>query len=524
MKTFFVLLSVLFAGSCWEDAVLYISGASSIEELSQTEMERFENLRDHPLPLNSSPRGKLLASGLFSPYQIAAISEYRYCHGDILSFSELALVDGIPADLACALKYFVTLESRKQPGERSKVTKLSGDVAGKASVKASGDEKPAWSYGVKSRFDFGDRAELCVGNKSFSATYFGNRHIGKIVLGDFNAKFAQGLVFWSGFSLSGFHTSESFSRNGNGISPCCSFSSDHNRGIAMDLLFGNWSVALLSTIDGQLGGNVSWTGKSVSCGVTFSADVKGKASAGADFKFTAGRCTVSGEGAVSIDRSDPDVVTPSGVLGANLNLGYQHKLSATVKYDKKWINAIGYQRKWLFASLEHNISSKGNELKLFAEASHKCSIGDFELTPSLRWQEKLSCNSSSNSLRSEIRADVTLGWMKWKISTRLDLVKCSDWAFLTYLEGGYVRDKLELWLRPCLFLVDNWSDRIYCYEKDAPGAFNVPAFRDRGFRISAYSVFKYRTRHKFHLRLSSTSYFSSKKPSFEAKMQYALSF
>ena len=31
-----------------------------------------------------------------------------------------------------------------------------------------------------------------------------------------------------------------------------------------------------------------------------------------------------------------------------------------------------------------------------------------------------------------------------------------------------------------MFRIDDWDDRIYVYERDAPGAFNIPAYYGRG--------------------------------------------
>ena len=48
-------------------------------------------------------------------------------------------------------------------------------------------------------------------------------------------------------------------------------------------------------------------------------------------------------------------------------------------------------------------------------------------------------------------------------------------GFLSYLEGTYKYEVMTLHLRQGLFLINNWDDRIYAYEHDAPGSFTVPA-------------------------------------------------
>ena len=42
-----------------------------------------------------------------------------------------------------------------------------------------------------------------------------------------------------------------------------------------------------------------------------------------------------------------------------------------------------------------------------------------------------------------------------------------------------------------MFRIDNWDDRIYSYERDAPGNFNVPAYYGRGYSLSAVASSKF---------------------------------
>ena len=41
-------------------------------------------------------------------------------------------------------------------------------------------------------------------------------------------------------------------------------------------------------------------------------------------------------------------------------------------------------------------------------------------------------------------------------------------------------------------MADNWNDRIYCYERDAPGSFNIPAYYGRGWAASLVGRLKLR--------------------------------
>ena len=56
-------------------AVLYLTGETGMESLGEDEIERYEELERSPLDLNGASRSRLLASGLFSQYQVASLTE-----------------------------------------------------------------------------------------------------------------------------------------------------------------------------------------------------------------------------------------------------------------------------------------------------------------------------------------------------------------------------------------------------------------------------------------------------------------
>ena len=85
---------------------------------------------------------------------------------------------------------------------------------------------------------------------------------------------------------------------------------------------------------------------------------------------------------------------------------------------------------------------------------------------------------------------------------RLNLLSCVDMACLGYVEGGYKGNSLSTYLRFGLFAVDDWEDRIYVYERDAPGNFNVPAYYGRGFWTAATLSWKVCRWCRIYLRAS----------------------
>ena len=90
MKRRFVLLLMLLAAApaaAQTDevvrAALYLTGADSPEELDDRLVDELESFRNRPLPLNRASRARLLDSGLLTPYQVAALAEYRSLSGDV---------------------------------------------------------------------------------------------------------------------------------------------------------------------------------------------------------------------------------------------------------------------------------------------------------------------------------------------------------------------------------------------------------------------------------------------------------
>ena len=65
------------------EAIARLAGAEDIEALDPSEVEMYEYLADHPLDLNRSSRAKLLSTGLFTPFQVASLLDYRDDSGDI---------------------------------------------------------------------------------------------------------------------------------------------------------------------------------------------------------------------------------------------------------------------------------------------------------------------------------------------------------------------------------------------------------------------------------------------------------
>ena len=88
------------------------------------------------------------------------------------------------------------------------------------------------------------------------------------------------------------------------------------------------------------------------------------------------------------------------------------------------------------------------------------------------------------------------------------------------METAWKPGNLSLYVRQGVFCVDDWDDRIYVYERDAPGSFNVPAMYGRGLWGNVVLSLKVSRWMKIYFRAAYTSYvFMEKKKPGKAELK-----
>lgn len=514
MKSFIILLVLAAAaGPDFESAVLYLCGASSIEELDESTLQHYRDLALRPLDLNRAGKARLLASGLLNPFQAASLLDWRERSGALLSYVELGLLDGFTPEYAEALKPFTRLETDGPPGA-PRSGRFRSDITLRASAREN--DGAAYAAGVRWKAALGEKAEFNWASRTtysdpepgigtLSAAYYGSRWLGRVVLGHFNARFGQGLGIWSGFSMSRYSSVSGFRRNGTGFTPTASFSPEHC-GLAADFNPGRWNFGAAYSVNDRLPmAYASWCGRSVSVCLSGSSKV-----VAADFKLGLKNTSVFGE--VAWDGA------PSALAGAIRIPSYGSKYGLILQWAGGVPEAaagVGLKGFDAVAML----SSK--QFRAFAKYAPEINIGPAIFTPSLRLAAR-----RTDSWRLEGRGELKLALGSWALNGRLDVTHCGQLNWLANAEAGYKSDVFSLWLRGTLFCVDEWAGRIYVYERDAPGNFNVPAYYGRGWNASLYGAWKPNWRHALHLRISYVEYpwVTVEKPSkAEVKLQYRFS-
>lgn len=560
------------------------------EDMGSEQVEEINNLIARPLKLNYASRSRLLSSGIFTPYQIAALYDYRQRNGNILSFMELAAVDGFGESFVKSIASLVSLDSSSLPGlpERS-ATFLDNTLTTRFSVKfpvetIPEEAEPSYSYGVKYRFSVNGVTEAGFTarstysgelfppeSSSLYCVYYGRGFLEKLVVGDFNARFGQGLAMWSGFSMSGVPSAGAFSKRVSGISPSWSYSGDSgHRGVAADFRAGDFLVsAFVSSPEWRKsvfwkmpdaatvlpGINLFWLGMNGQASVTCfarsrSLPLQNKSSAIFETCHIAldGRCSIRGtemfaevaselySGTVAalagcrsclwgvLDMAAALRYYPSGYIsefsgavrgGSRCSNEYGASLSASVAVGK-YIGLKG--RTGFGSSVKRHCSdfridalyspdmrygTSGPSYQIKAMVAHSWQISPLF---SLLFRASERIRSYGRKTKTDLRCDFRYSDGIFTVSARANCLKCAGIGLLGYMEGGLKAGKFNMWIRGGAFRIDNWDDRIYAYERDAPGNFSVPAYYGRGLWCALNGGVKLPSGFKLYLRAGYVGY------------------
>ncbi len=570
-------------------AILFLSGAESEEELDEYEVERFSAFLSSPLELNLAGMSRIVSSGLLTRYQAASLADYRRRNGDVLTFAELAAVDGFGEEYVRALRPFVSLRSLSLPGAPAEDT-LVVRQEGLANSALKGGE---YSWGAKYRASFGNACEVGFAAKSAysdkgkfppsswsgTAAVYGRRRAAKLIAGDYSARFGQGLSLWSGMSLSGLSSSSSFSRRPSGLSPSWSWSGiGTHRGVASDFSVGKAVVSAFVSFPGLrswcesgrpaeisllAGSNMAFYGRKGQFSVTGylstgRLDVSPGVTGGkvsADFRRSwrgtdtfgelcwdfSGRCAAMLAGAVFSIADDWKLSAVAHSYPEKFTSEYAGALRSWTKVSDEHSLALGLERAAAVLTFEFALKDsdpsmmQGRMLLKFPVQLTPNSLLSFKVTERFRPYDAVlkrrtggRCDFDWSSSGLSARYGPS-DEPAWKCRVRAEGLLCKDLAGLFYAEGGRSAGRFSAYVRGTVFIVDNWDDRIYSYERDAPGSFNVPAYYGRGWSLSAVAGGKFPSGRgkalKLYFRASTVQYSFMENPKpgkFEMKVQAVL--
>ena len=501
------------------EAVMQFLGVDSPEELDAADVERLEDFLERPLRINMVPQSRLAASGLLSPYQSVSLSDYRSRHGNVMSFTELAAVDGFGQETVRKLRPFISLESQ---GLHTVVMEPLHDLAVKTAYKAT------WNYGLKYRLRT-ERLTVSIGtSKPYSISsvwpesYTGSlsydfRKIrGRVVIGDFNARFGQGLALWNGTFVTSLNSPDAFMKKSSGISETFSFTgSSALTGAASSFQVKQFALTVLAAIPGiktvsakpdkvllKPAANLSWRGRYGQISVTHVMELSGWQTAyvripsmrtSSDAAFCFRGVNFFGEAAYDWVYQNIHVVA-----GTDFRIGEKARMATLFRYFPSKYDgtaaqhgvalsgAFGSQQSRHAATLTVDVVSYVEPKDKSVSRSIQAKIlADWKYKVNDHWNFKLRISERlrtwGNHYRTDFRADVSYGYGPWLMNMRINALRCEETGFVSYIEEGRKTSDMSIYLRQGIFFVDDWEDRIYVYERDAPGSFNVPAMYGRGW-------------------------------------------
>ncbi len=609
MKTFLLLLALVGPWG-FHEALLYLSGASCVEELSEDEVARYQSLAARPVDLNAAGRSRLLSSGLLTAFQVASLLDYRQRTGAVLSWTELGLVDGFSEELCRALEVFCVLglTEGEGPGWREDTrVRQSVVVRGGASAVSAGSGggssgggsagsglafgSPAAVGGLKYEAEFGERAALFYslrttysypspGWGTFSAAWYGRRVLGQVIVGNFAARFGQGLVQWSGFSLSGYNSLGAFRRNGTGFAATGSYSPELT-GVATDWHFGPWRLSVAYSLGGTVEGvargiagagrpimNLTRTWRSASAGFTataHAASLEARIALPGWALFAETALWYRPDGSSLLTPRAPSAASAPTLRTSSPSTSAQTSLSSSpgpaalpfkAVAGAIWVPSYGHKAgilgRWLGLGKDYSgvaLGYEGPALSATTDAALRPDTRAFQLKTLLQYHPTLTLHDSltlqpllraqlrwrpsdaaetpfpfaAAGVRLDLRTALTATAGPWQAAARYDAVFGRAFAWHWYAELARRGPALSLYARGGLFKVDNWDDRIYVYERDAPGSFIVPARYGRGWAASLYAAWHLARRHTLWLRLETVQYpwaLTPKDGRLELRLQY----
>jgi len=517
------------------EPIMKVLGVSDPTEIETEDMERLEKMMTRPLHINSAGRMQLEESGLFTPFQMASLVDYIARHGTVMSFSELSLIDGFTRTFVENLRPFVSLEEVSE----QYMDRVSCEIKTRAGVKAGfEDEDMKWNYGIRTQVSLGTKMTFSLSaNRPNDAPYSRpsiyslsallNHRKGKVIVGDFNARFGQGLCLWNSSFTQSLSSPSSFVRRPTGISRTHSFTgASAITGMAADMSFGKWNLSALLSLPGIRNlhnsekimllpaVNVARYGRfghlSFTHAMTFSHFHT------PDFRIPSMRTSVDGSlclrgvsvyGESAYDWIDGSLQT---IAGVECPAGEYLRLAGRLRYlpseDEHGVSLGGeFTRKshhGIFAVdvLAHPEALAGDSdrfLQVKANASWHWTLPlDFHLK--VRLTERY--RTWGFPFRTDVRVDCSYEPENWFVAVRLNVLECSNVGLLSYVEAGYRQEKVAVYLRYGIYRIDEWDDRIYVYERDAPGNFNVPAYYGRGMWGAAYLKWNFMKKGRLYIR------------------------
>jgi hypothetical protein len=234
-------------------------------------VDRLQELVDNPVMINTGEKAEISRLFFLSDMQVDAIVSYIFTTGQILSVYEIGSIPGFDKATADRMRPFISLADIALAHTKAK--RCSNSILSNLIIKPG--EKDTTSPGsmLKSlsryrfdsgRFSAGLTAEKDAGEQfltgspplpdflSVSASYSGEKYLDRIIIGDYSARFGQGISVNSGFSTALSLSSQGYTPARDEIEPYTS--TDENRffrGVAAEFTVNKLGFSMFISRDNK---------------------------------------------------------------------------------------------------------------------------------------------------------------------------------------------------------------------------------------------------------------------------------
>jgi hypothetical protein len=209
--------------------------AEAVNESGQTEIpEELMSLLAHPVDISSEQAAVLVRFQLLNAVQYHALRRHLARYGALAELEELQQVDYFDMVTIRSILPYITVREqmnaaasqqfllRFQWNPNKRVQEYAGS-AEKILFKYKANFRNHWNLSFTGEKDPGEKL-LNSGRPAFdfnsaSISYKGTRRVKKLIVGDFNAEYGQGLTLWSGLSFGGGPDVAGIYKAGRGIVP-----------------------------------------------------------------------------------------------------------------------------------------------------------------------------------------------------------------------------------------------------------------------------------------------------------------
>lgn len=483
--------------------------------------------------INTATRGQLDSLGLLTPFKIESILDYRERYGDILSATELSLVDGFTEEDIEAMETHVSFDPA--PPENGG---MSHTITTRVKKKYN-----EGGIGITGKYDLAGKrltAAFTIDNDpgerfpDFISGFISGRFL---TVGDYSARFGQGLVMWNGMAFNSLGEPSAQKKTQSGIKGYRgSDESDFQRGLALRLKMRRSELSVFASFNGKDARlvdtgytSISTTGLHVSETERMRKSSMHEYLAGANFTRTFGTWQVGITGiGYFYDKPNASRVTETnriqrydglwGNVGINFfgsagNFRFYGEAAsdahlapaavAGVLWRPGYALEMGLQSNYYSPAYIATHSSGTTHDSFGIQYSARVVLEGWQFNGNIAWNLRPFRQESALKYRIAARYTFDNGidilYQLRNGSHRLNLIvpaggftgtlraegKLSGYAF--YLEAGWKARKWEVSARATYYNTKDWDSRVYLYEKDVPQSFSTHAYYGKGWGAYLYA-------------------------------------